>query len=206
MGRISSLLQVGILFLLLTGSASAGEPEKDEKPLEAKSIYDIEMNDIDGEPVKLKKYEDRVLLLVNVASKCGYTPQYKGLEALHEKYKNQGFSVLGFPANNFGSQEPGSNEEIKLFCTTTYDISFPMFAKISVKGEDTHPLYHYLISEKTNPEFAGEIKWNFNKFLLDRKGKVIGRYDSAVAPDDDAFVKAIENAINEKEAEPKSGD
>ena len=110
-------------------------------------------------------------LLVNVASKCGYTPQYKDLEALYRKYKDQGLVILGFPANNFGWQEPGTDAEIKTFCTTTYDVTFPMFSKISVKGKDQHPLYRYLTSEVTDPKFAGDVKWNFTKFLIDRKGQ-----------------------------------
>ncbi|MEP6925915.1 MAG: glutathione peroxidase, partial [Pyrinomonadaceae bacterium] len=141
------------------------------------------MKDIDGKDVKLDAYKGKVALLVNTASQCGYTPQYEGLEKIYEKYKDQGFVVLGFPANNFGGQEPGTNAEIKEFCTLKYKTSFPMFAKISVKGEDQHPLYKYLTSADTDPKFAGDIKWNFNKFLVDKDGKIIARFDSKETPE-----------------------
>src|SRR5256885_7809026 len=137
------------------------------------SILDFRMRDIDGKDVKLKKYKGNVLLVVNVASKCGYTPQYEGLQSTYTKYKDKGFYVLGFPANNFGSQEPGTETEIKEFCTSKYHVTFPMFAKISVKGEDQDPLYKFLTSKETDPDFAGDITWNFNKFLVDRSGKVV---------------------------------
>ena len=160
-----------------------------------KSVYDFTMKDIDGKDVKLDAYKGKVALLVNTASKCGYTPQYEGLERIHAKYKDQGFVVLGFPANNFGGQEPGSNEEIKEFCTLKYKVSFPMFAKISVKGEDQHPLYKYLTDANTNPQFAGDIKWNFNKFLVDKNGSVIARFDSKATPESEAVTSAIEKAL-----------
>lgn len=160
-----------------------------------KPLYDFELNDIDGKPVKLGQYGGKALLLVNVASKCGYTRQYAGLQSLYEKYKDTGLVVLGFPANNFGSQEPGTNDEIKTFCTTTFNVSFPMFAKISVKGDDIHPLYSFLTGGTTNPDFAGEIKWNFNKFLVDRTGKLVGRYDSSVEPMSETLVADVEKAL-----------
>src|SRR6185369_1065893 len=134
------------------------------------SILDFKMKDIDGKDVKLKKYKGNVLLVVNTASKCGYTPQYEGLQATFDKYKSQGFYVLGFPANNFGGQEPGTEAEIKEFCTSKYKVTFPMFAKISVKGTDQDPLYSYLTNKETNGDLSGDIKWNFTKFLVDRKG------------------------------------
>jgi glutathione peroxidase len=164
----------------------------------AKSIYDFEVLDIDGNKVSLSKFKGNVLLIVNVASKCGYTPQYEGLQAIYEKYKDQGFYVLGFPANNFANQEPGTNEEIKEFCSTRYKVTFPMFAKISVKGEDQHPLYRFLTSKETNPEFAGEITWNFNKFLIDRNGKVVARFSSKDKPESDVVIQAIEKYLNQK--------
>lgn len=163
-----------------------------------KSILDFTMKDIDGKDVKLKKYKGNVLLVVNTASKCGYTPQYESLQATYEKYKAQGFYVLGFPANNFGGQEPGSNAEIKEFCTSKYKVSFPMFAKISVKGEDQDPLYQFLTSKETNPNFAGDITWNFNKFLVDRKGNVVARFTSKDKPDGEAVAQAIEKYLKEK--------
>lgn len=163
--------------------------------IKEKSVYDFTMKDIDGKDVKLDAYKGKVALLVNTASKCGYTPQYEGLEKIYAKYKDQGFVVLGFPANNFGGQEPGSNEEIKKFCTLRYKVSFPMFAKISVKGEDQHPLYKYLTNADTNPQFAGDIKWNFNKFLVDKTGNVIARFDSKATPESEAVMSAIEKAL-----------
>jgi glutathione peroxidase len=164
----------------------------------AKSVLDFTMRDIDGKDVKLKKYKGSVLLVVNTASKCGYTPQYESLQATYEKYKAQGFYVLGFPANNFGGQEPGTNEEIKEFCTSKFKVSFPMFAKISVKGEDQDPLYKFLTSKETNPNFAGDISWNFNKFLIDRKGNVVARFTSKDKPDGEAVTQAIEKYLKEK--------
>lgn len=163
-----------------------------------KSVLDFTMKDIDGKDVKLKKYKGSVLLVVNTASKCGYTPQYESLQATYEKYKDQGFYVLGFPANNFGGQEPGSNEEIKEFCTSKYKVTFPMFAKISVKGEDQDPLYKFLTSKETNPNFAGDISWNFNKFLIDKKGNVVARFTSKDKPDGEAVTQAIEKYLKEK--------
>ena len=163
-----------------------------------KSVYDFTMTNIDGKDVKLDVYKGKVALLVNTASKCGYTPQYEGLEKIYEKYKDQGFVVLGFPANNFGGQEPGTNAEIKEFCTLKFKTSFPMFAKISVKGGDQHPLYKYLTSSESNPKFAGDIKWNFNKFLVDKNGKIIHRFDSKDTPESETVTKAVENALAQK--------
>ena len=165
------------------------------QPLIEKAIYDFVMKDIDGHEVKLEQYRGKVLLIVNVASKCGFTPQYAGLQKLYLKYKDQGFYVLGFPANNFLSQEPGTDEEIKNFCSISYDVTFPMFAKISVKGKDKHPLYRFLTEEATDPEFAGEISWNFNKFLVDKSGKIIARFGSKLKPEDEQMITAIEAAL-----------
>ncbi len=160
-----------------------------------KSVLDFALKNIDGKETKLADYRGKVLLLVNVASKCGYTPQYEGLQAIYDKYRDQGLVVMGFPANNFGGQEPGTNEEIKEFCTVKYKVTFPMFAKISVKGPDIHPLYRFLTSNETNPEFGGDIKWNFNKFLVDRNGKVIARFDSGDKPESAKVTQAIEKAL-----------
>ncbi|MBZ5591275.1 MAG: glutathione peroxidase [Acidobacteriia bacterium] len=162
----------------------------------ASSVYDFALPSIDGQDASLGQFKGKVLLLVNVASKCGYTPQYAGLEALYEKYKDQGLVVVGFPANNFGAQEPGTNAEIKTFCTHNYHVSFPMYAKVSVKGEDKTPLYHYL-TEEANPATNGEIGWNFTKFLVDRSGKVVARFESKVKPDDAGLVAAVEKALNQ---------
>jgi len=161
----------------------------------AKPLYAFELNDIEGKPAKLAQYNGKALLLVNVASKCGYTRQYAGLQSLYAKYQDAGLVVLGFPANNFGAQEPGTNEQIKDFCATTFNVTFPMFAKISVKGDDIHPLYAFLTSAESNPNFAGPIKWNFNKFLVDREGNVVGRYDSKVEPMSEELVADIEKAL-----------
>ena len=144
------------------------------------SIYDFTLPSIDGKATPLSDYKGKVVLLVNVASRCGYTPQYSALESLYEKYKDQGFVILGFPANNFGAQEPGTNQEIKTFFTRKYGVTVPMFVKVSVKGNDTTPLYQFL-TQQANPACAGEIKWNFTKFLVDRSGKVVERFESPVS-------------------------
>jgi glutathione peroxidase len=160
-----------------------------------KSVLDFTLKSIDGKETKLGDYRGKVLLIVNVASQCGYTPQYEGLQAMYAKYRDQGLVVLGFPANNFGGQEPGTNEEIKQFCTLKYKVSFPMFAKISVKGGDIHPLYKFLTSKETDPEFGGDISWNFNKFLVDRSGKVIARFETKEKPEGEKVTQAIEKAL-----------
>jgi glutathione peroxidase len=165
------------------------------------SLYDLTVKNIDGQDVKLDTYRGKVLLLVNVASQCGYTPQYVGLQKTYTKYNAQGLEILGFPANNFGGQEPGSNAEIKDFCTLKYHTTFPMFAKISVKGDDQHPLYAYLTSKETDAQFAGPITWNFNKFLVGRDGKIIARFDSKDEPDGAKVTGAVEAALAEKTAQ-----
>ncbi|MCK9485666.1 MAG: glutathione peroxidase [Dehalococcoidia bacterium] len=153
-------------------------------------VIDLTMERLDGSEEPLSTYEGKVRLLVNVASKCGLTPQYEALERLHETYGERGFTVLGFPANNFGGQEPGTHEEIAEFCSATYGVQFPMFGKISVKGDDIHPLYEYLT---TLPEpLGGEVQWNFQKYLVDREGNVVGRYSPRMTPDDPELVAAIE--------------
>ena len=134
-------------------------------------------------------------MLVNVASKCGYTPQYEGMQKIYERYKDKGFTILGFPANNFGAQEPGTDEQIQEFCRINYGVTFPVFSKISVKGDDKHPLYKYLTEKESNPDFAGEIKWNFNKFLVGRDGRIVARFDSADKPEDAKVTQAIEHAL-----------
>jgi len=163
-------------------------------PASPNSIYDFKMKNIDGKEIALNKYKGKVLLVVNVASKCGLTPQYKGLEAIYEKYNKKGFVILGFPANEFAGQEPGSNEEIKKFCTGTYDVKFPMFSKIVVKGDGMDPLYQWLIASSDRPK--DDIEWNFAKFLIGKDGKVIKRFSPKVTPDSDEVTKAIEEAIN----------
>jgi glutathione peroxidase len=157
-----------------------------------KSFYDFTMKNIQGKDVPLNQYKGKALLVVNVASKCGYTPQYDGLEALYKKYKDKGLVVIGFPANNFGSQEPGSNDEIAKFCKTNYGVTFDMMSKISVKGSDQNPLYQYLTSEA--PE-KGDVKWNFEKFLVSKNGKVVGRFASGISPDSKELAQSIEKAL-----------
>ena len=159
------------------------------------SIYDFSLKDIDHKEVNLSQYRGKVVLVVNVASRCGYTPQYEGLQKVYMKYKDRGFVILGFPANNFMAQEPGTDEEIKTFCSAKYNVTFPIFSKISVKGDDIHPLYKFLTSKETNPEFGGDIKWNFSKFLVDKSGKIIARFEPKVTPESDPVIQAIEKAL-----------
>jgi glutathione peroxidase len=183
----ASLAGLAALLLLPCLSVVSAADDDAKKPT---SVLDFHVKDIDGKDVDLAKYKGKVLMIVNTASQCGLTPQYKDLEALYEKHKEKGFEVLGFPANEFGSQEPGSNEEIKEFCSSKYNVSFPMFSKIVVKGKGIDPLYDYLTSKKTNPKFSGEIPWNFTMFLVDQKGEVIARFNSKKP-----FSKNVEPAI-----------
>ncbi len=162
---------------------------------QAKGIYDFTISSIDGQPVSLDSYKGKVVLLVNVASKCGFTPQYAALESVYEKYKDRGLVIVGIPANNFAQQEPGTNEEIKTFCTRKYNVTFPMMSKVSVKGDDQTPLYKFLTDNSTDPQFAGDIKWNFTKFLFDRNGKAVARFEPPVTPDSPEMTKAIEAAL-----------
>ncbi|MGD1844907.1 MAG: glutathione peroxidase [Salibacteraceae bacterium] len=163
----------------------------------SKSVYDFTMNDIDGEPVKLQQFEGRVLLIVNVASECGLTPQYADIEPFYQAYKEKGLTVLGFPANNFGQQEPGNDEEIKAFCSAEYSVTFPMFSKISVKGEDIHPLYAYLTSGKFDGAMNGPVKWNFQKYLVDKQGRVRMAFHPKTSVKDEAFVAGVEKLLSE---------
>jgi glutathione peroxidase len=160
-----------------------------------KNIYDFTLNSIDGQPAPLSAYKGKIVLLVNVASRCGYTPQYTALESVYEKYKDRGFVIVGIPANNFGGQEPGTNEEIKTFCSSKYNVKFPMMAKVSVKGDDQNPLYVWLTDRTAHPQTGGEIKWNFTKFLVGPDGRVIQRFESKVTPDSPEVTSAIEKAL-----------
>lgn len=162
----------------------------------AESIYDIKLKDIDGKEITLADYKGKVLLIVNVASKCGYTKQYAGLETLQQKYKKEGFTVLGIPCNQFGGQEPGSNEDIKQFCSSKYNVTFPLFDKVEVNGDNRHALYSALAG-KSSP-FPGDIKWNFNKFLVGRDGKILKRLDSKITPDSTEMKEEIEAALKVK--------
>ena len=159
-------------------------------------LQEIPLKDIDGKATSLKAYAGKVLLIVNVASECGYTPQYKGLQAIHEKYGARGFTVLGFPSNDFGAQEPGTNEEIKQFCSSKYAVTFPMFDKIHVKGSSQHPLYAALTGQDSPA--PGEVKWNFGKFLVGRDGRILQRFDSKVKPESPELTEAIEKALGTK--------
>jgi len=181
---MKTILLIAALLALQTVIAQAG------------AIHDIKVKDIDGKDTTLGAYKGKVMLIVNVASHCGYTPQYKGLEALYKKYKDKGLVVLGFPCNQFGKQEPGTNEEIKQFCTSKYDVTFPMFDKIEVNGDNRHELYTALAG-KDSP-FPGDIKWNFNKFLVGKDGKIIKRFDSKVTPESEEVEKAVEAALAAK--------
>src|SRR5579863_6367548 len=176
-----------VLALMVATVVAAADPH---------SIYDFTMKSIDGQPVSLKSYHGKVVLLVNVASKCGFTPQYAGLEAVYEKYKDRGLVIVGVPANNFAQQEPGTDEEIKKFCSNKYNVSFPMMSKVSVLGDDKAPLYQFLTDKAANPAVGGDIKWNFTKFLFDRNGKPVARFEPAVKPDSPEVTAAIESALN----------
>jgi len=162
----------------------------------ADSIYDIPLKDIDGNTTSLKPYKGQVVLVVNVASHCGFTPQYAALEAVYQKYKSQGLVICGFPCNQFGGQEPGTDTEIKQFCTAKYDVTFPMFDKLEVNGDNRHPLY-VLLAGKDSP-FPGDIHWNFTKFVIGRDGKIVNRFDSKVKPDSAEVTTAIETALAAK--------
>ena len=160
------------------------------------SLYDIPLKDIDGKSTSLKAYQGKVLLIVNVASKCGLTPQYEGLEALYEKYKGKGLVVLGFPCNDFAGQEPGTNDEIKAFCSSKYSVTFPLFDKLHVKGAEQHALYTALTGKES--PFPGDIQWNFGKFLISRDGTIVKRFEPKTKPDDPGVVGAIEAALAAK--------
>lgn len=163
---------------------------------EAPKVYSIPLKDIDGKETSLKAFEGKVILAVNVASKCGLTPQYEGLQELYSKNKDKGLVVVGFPCNDFGKQEPGTEAEVKEFCSTKFSVTFPMMSKLSVKGPEQHPLY----KELTGPgaAFPGDVKWNFGKFLIGRDGKVLARFEPNVAPDDAKLAKAIADALAAK--------
>ncbi|MEO6588562.1 MAG: glutathione peroxidase [Pyrinomonadaceae bacterium] len=178
---------------------NAAQTTKTAPNINSKTVYDFSMNDIEGKKADLSQYKNKVSLIVNTASKCGNTPQYEGLQKIYDKYKDQGFVILGFPANNFMGQEPGTDKEIKDFCTLKYNVTFPMFSKISVKGDDQDAFYSYLTNEKA--QFPGDITWNFEKFLVDEKGEVIARFSPKTKPEDPQIITAIEKALNIKTAE-----
>jgi len=169
-----------------------------------KTIYSFVAKDIGGKERSLSEFAGRALLIVNVASKCGFTPQYKGLQSLYERYRERGFEILAFPANDFLGQEPGTDADIKSFCSLNYGVTFPMFSKISVKGKGIHPLYAFLTGRETNPKFEGKIRWNFSKFLVDRAGNVVDRFDSKDDPMGDRIPRAVEAALDTGESAPQA--
>lgn len=184
LSRMKTLALLTALSLCLTAAATAA------------SVLDIKVKDIDGKDTSLNAFKGKVMLIVNVASKCGYTKQYSALEAIHLKYQDKGFAVLGFPCNQFGGQEPGTNEEIKQFCTSKFNVTFPMFDKIEVNGSNRHPLYAALTG--TSSPFPGDIKWNFTKFLVGKDGKILKRFASNVTPESQELTGAIEAALSTK--------
>lgn len=179
------ILAASFLLVMTSGQLHGGE----------ESVYNFTMKDIDGKDVSLGKYKGKVMLIVNVASKCGNTPQYEGLQKLYDTYKDRGLAILGFPANNFGGQEPGTDPDIKQFCTLNYGVTFDMFSKISVKGKDQASLYQFLTTSKSNPQFAGSVEWNFQKYLIDRSGKIVGRFAPGMDPLSEEITSAVEAAL-----------
>lgn len=188
---LALLAASGLLIMAGIDPARAGQ-EGTRMAGKTTSLYDFTMDDIDGKPVNLGQYRGKVLLLVNTASFCGNTPQYADLQALYEQYNDRGLEILAFPANNFGQQEPGTNQEIKNFCFTKYSLTFPLFSKISVKGSDKHPLYQYLTEQSA---FPGEVEWNFQKYLVDRSGAVVGRFHHRTKPLAPEVVKEVERVL-----------
>lgn len=185
-----SILSILVFFIIFNYSCNS----KEVTDIMSKSIYDFVVKDIDGKDVNLSKYKGKVLLIVNVASKCGFTKQYSGLQKIYEKYKTKGLEILGFPCNQFGGQEPGTEKEIKEFCSTNYNVTFPMFSKIDVNGENTHPLYAFLKSNVKGIFGTEDIKWNFTKFLVDKNGNVLKRFAPQTTPED--IAKDIEELLN----------
>jgi glutathione peroxidase len=183
-GNLRKYLLIGLVILMATSTFAAS------------NLYNFTLPSIDGKPMPLADFKGKVILMVNVASQCGFTPQYTALETIYNKYKDQGFVILGFPANNFGQQEPGTNEEIKTFCSRKYSVTFPLYSKISVKGSDQAPLYQYLTKD-ADPSHSGNIKWNFTKFLVDRNGNVVQRFEPAVTPDSPDVTSAIEKLLKQ---------
>jgi glutathione peroxidase len=204
MRLLQTLALVAIGVLVMNQIATAADSAKTEAGAkkEAKNPLDVEMKTLRGKKVNLAdKYKGKVVMLVNVASRCGYTPQYEQLQAMHEKYGKKGLAIVGVPCNQFGQQEPGTEKEIAQFCKDKFGVEFDMMAKVDVNGEKAAPLYKYLTSEKTDPKFAGDIKWNFEKFVFDREGKIVARFPSKAKPDSEEVVKVVEAELAKK---PKS--
>ena len=192
--RNVSCLALGLALLAPALLRAADSKETKKVP----AVLSFKMKALDGKEVELSRYQGKVVLFVNVASQCGYTPQYEALQKLHEKYGKDGLAIVGVPANEFGKQEPGSNEEIAKFCESKYGVKFDMFAKTVVKGDGQCPLYQFLTSKETNPKFAGDITWNFEKFLVSRDGEVVARFNPRIKPDAPEVVKKIEQELNKK--------
>jgi glutathione peroxidase len=191
--RVSLFVLAGVLAL---ASVPASAEEKGAKKVPA--VLNFKMKDISGKEVELSKYQGKVLLIVNVASKCGYTGQYETLQGLHDKYAKEGLVVLGVPSNDFGAQEPGTDEEIVKFCSSKYKVKFDMLSKVAVKGDKQVPLYKHLTSKETNPKFSGPIEWNFTKFLIGRNGDIVARFKSDIEPDSSDVTKKIEAELAKK--------
>lgn len=197
------LSSVAVFALIVVAQAADKEkPGKDKKVAKSASkekevapALNFKMKSLEGKDVDLADYQGKVVMIVNVASQCGLTPQYEALQALHKKYSSEGLVILGFPANEFGEQEPGTDDEIASFCKDNYGVEFDMFSKVVVKGDDQCPLYKFLTSEETNPKFAGEISWNFEKFLLDREGNVVARFEPKIKPESEEVVETIETEL-----------
>jgi len=193
---LSSVVLLGLGFIAFSTSNTYANQKQStalsHTDVAAAPLYGFRLPDIDGRPVDLKTFKGKVLLIVNTASMCGNTPQYAGLQEMYERYQERGFEVLAFPANDFGQQEPGTNQEIKGFCYTKYSVSFPLFSKISVVGKDKHPLYRYLTEQSA---FPGRVTWNFQKYLVDRSGNVIGKYDPGMNPLSPAILTDVEKAL-----------
>jgi glutathione peroxidase len=187
-------LTTGLLLLVGISLALAGDKGTGKVP----GVLNFTMKTLDGKSVELAKYQGKVVLFVNVASECGHTPQYKGLQALHDKYAKAGLAVIGVPSNEFGGQEPGTNAEIAAFCKKNYGVQFDMLAKVVMDGKGQCPLYQYLTSKETNPKFGGPVQWNFTKFLVDRKGTIVARFEPDVEPESREIIRAIETALGKK--------
>jgi glutathione peroxidase len=196
-GKASFVFRAGLLFTCLLCSSLIAEEAKEtvKKSKEARSVLSFKLKSLDGKDVELSKYQGKVLLIVNVASECGLTPQYDQLQALHEQYADKGLAVLGFPCNQFGAQEPGSAAEIQQFCQKNYGVKFDMFEKIDVNGEEAAKLYKYLTAQETKPKGAGKVGWNFEKFVIDSDGKVQARFDSNTSPDAPEVVEVLEKLL-----------
>lgn len=192
--RTSAVLMLALATLFPVVARAEDKGEKKMAP----AALNFKMKSIDGKEVDLSKYQGKVVLFVNVASECGLTPQYKQLQALHQKYAKDGLAIIGVPANEFGAQEPGTDQEISKFCSTRYGVEFDLLSKVVVKGEGICPLYKFLTGKESNPKFAGDIKWNFTKFLLNRKGEVVARFEPRVSPDAKEVIDAIEAELKAK--------